>query len=52
MQYLMAPLWFPNFLENDKVSWTRRETRCRNVLGVSQVSNLVLWYFLWLENFN
>jgi hypothetical protein len=28
MKNLMAPMWFANFLENDSVSRTRRETHC------------------------
>ena len=31
MKYLIAPMWFASFFENESVLRTSRETRCRKV---------------------
>ena len=31
MKYLIAPIWFASFFENESVLRTSRETRCRRV---------------------
>ena len=31
MKYLIAPMWFASFFENERALRTSRETRCRSV---------------------